>query len=155
MLLLWTDNLSVGIDQFDDDHKRLIAIINELHCSIQAARAKGAIDKEEIEIVLHRLQNYIRYHCDREELFMAKTEYPELDSHRKEHRRLEARIADMAERFRDSTNPEHAAEIMQFIFDWVTNHIFVYDRQYSSHLRANGLFDDLVDEMEPAGAFSQ
>jgi hemerythrin-like metal-binding protein len=155
MLLLWTDNLSVGIDQFDEDHKRLIAIINELHCSIQAARAKGEIDKTEIEIALHLLQNYIRYHCDREELFMAKTGYPELESHRQEHRRLEAKIADMAGRFQDSTDPEHAAEIMQFIFDWLTNHIFVVDRQYSSHLRANGLFDDLVDEMEPAGAFSQ
>jgi hemerythrin len=155
MLLLWTDNLSVGIDQFDDDHKRMIAIINELHCAIQAAGVKGAIDKEEIEIVLHRLQNYIRYHCDREELFMAKTGYPEFESHRAEHLRLEAAIADMAGRFRNSTDPEHAAEIMHFIFDWVTNHIFVLDRQFSSHLRANGLFEDLADELEPAGAFSQ
>jgi hemerythrin len=155
MLLLWTDNLSVGIDQFDEDHKRLIAIINELHSAIQAVDGNGQIEKEEIEIVLQRLENYIRYHCDREELFMAKTHYPDFESHRQEHLRLNVMIADMTDRFHGSTSPEDAAEIMQFLYDWLTNHIFVVDKKYSSHLRASGHFADEFPELEHAGSSHQ
>lgn len=140
MILMWTDNLSVGVKNLDDDHRRLIRLINELHGVIQDVDANGKIPVEEIEIALHRLENYFSYHCLEEERLMEQTGFPELREHRQQHQKFFATIAEMTQRFRGSTSPVHATEIMQFTYDWLTNHIFVTDRKYSSHLHAKGIF---------------
>jgi hemerythrin-like metal-binding protein len=150
MYLHWTDKLSVGIDQFDDDHKRLIGIVNELNNAIEAAGATGEIEKEEIDIVLNRLENYTKYHCDREEAFMEKTGYPGLNAHKQEHVRLEAMIANMREDFRESVDARGAVEIMRFISHWVTHHIFITDKKYTAHLQASGHLDDSFPIVKPA-----
>ncbi|MFZ1084211.1 MAG: bacteriohemerythrin [Terracidiphilus sp.] len=140
MLLMWTDNLSVGVKGFDDDHKRLIRLINELHGVIQDVDANGKIPVEEIEIALHRLENYFQYHCLEEERVMEQTGFPELREHRREHQNFFTKVTEMTQRFRNSTDPKDATELMQFIYDWLTNHIFVTDRKYSSHLHSQGIF---------------
>ncbi|MGA3160266.1 MAG: bacteriohemerythrin [Terracidiphilus sp.] len=139
MLLMWTENLSVGVKAFDDDHKRMIRMINELHGVLQDVDTEGKIPNEEIEIALHRLENYIQYHCMQEEAVMAKTGYAELEEHKEEHTQLAAILAEMARRFQGSTDPAHAGEIMQFIYDWLTNHINVTDKKYTVHLNSKGI----------------
>jgi hemerythrin len=136
MLLMWTDNLSVGIKAFDDDHKRLIAIVNELHYTIREAAASGQIAPEEIEIQLHRLENYTIYHCACEEKFLELTGYPKIEEHKREHAKLIAKIANMSARFKGSTRPEDAEEIMNFACRWVTEHIGASDKDYADHVRS-------------------
>jgi hemerythrin len=140
MLLMWTDNLSVGIKRFDDDHKRLLSILHELDSAARAADGSGKIEKEEIEIALHRLENYVRYHCDREEQVMAQTHYTGLKAHQVEHAKLAAMIAEMQARFKESTSVKDAAEVMQLIFDWLIDHIHVTDKQYSYHLHSHQVY---------------
>lgn len=139
MLLMWTENLSVGVKTFDDDHKRLIRMINELHGAIEDVDAQGKIGEEEIEIALHRLENYFTTHCLREEETMAKTGYPGLVEHKQEHQMFFATVTEMAQHFRGSRDPKHASEIMQFMYDWLTDHIFVIDRKYTMHMKAKGI----------------
>jgi hemerythrin len=133
---MWTDNLSVGVKYFDEDHKQLIRFINELHAAIQDVDAEGKIAEEEIEFALHRLENYFQYHCIQEEVFMDKIAYPEIDEHRECHKNFLRQVESMSESFRGSRNPQHAAELMQFIYDWLTNHINVVDRKYGDYLRS-------------------
>jgi len=139
MIVMWTRNLSVGIECFDEDHKRLIRMLNELHGAAQCLDASGNMESEEIEIALHRLENYTRYHCSQEEKAMARTGYPGLKSHQKEHEKLIAMIANMATRFRGSTSPIHAEELMQVIYEWIINHVNLIDKEYSAHLNARGI----------------
>ena len=140
MLLMWTENLSVGVKDLDDDHKQLIKMINQLHVAIQAVGKEGELDKEELEFVLHRLQNYTIYHCDKEEVLFETTGYPDTDRHKQQHRQLVTRIADLTGRFHNSTDPKHGAEIMQFIYDWLTQHIYQTDKKYSTHLHLHEIF---------------
>jgi hemerythrin len=142
MLIIWTDNLSVGMKAFDDDHKRLIQIINELHYLVQEGKAEGQIPLEEIEIQLHRLENYTRYHCACEEKLLAMTCYPKLAEHKLEHENLIAKIADMSERFKGSTCPSDAEELMNFAYEWVRDHISSTDKEYAEHLRSFDLSPD-------------
>jgi hemerythrin len=137
---MWTENLKVGIKDFDDDHRRVLRIINDLHHAIQDAVVTGKIEPIEMEIALHRLDNYIRYHCAQEELCMQLTRYPELEEHKKEHQKLNILIGDLHDRFCNSTDPKDAAEIAQFVSDWLIDHIFVTDRKYTAHLNAKGIF---------------
>ena len=70
---------------------------------------------------------------------MEQIGYPELREHRKEHRYFQDTITDMSQRFLGSTDPKQATELMQFIYTWLTDHINVTDKKYSSHLRAKGI----------------
>ena len=76
---------SVGVKEFDDDHKRLIRRINEMHGIIRDGNSTGKIEAEEIEIALHRLENYFQYHCLKEEEAMVKVGFSGLEEHRQEH----------------------------------------------------------------------
>jgi len=140
MLLMWTENLSVGVKDLDDDHKQLIAMINNLHTEIEAVGATGKLNRKTIEKALRRLHDYTKGHCEREELYFFQTGYPCQESHRQEHLKLIEMLAGMTERFHDSTSPQDATEIMQSVYDWVTGHIYVTDRQYSSHFHAHQIF---------------
>ena len=140
MLLMWTDNLSVGVEALDDDHKQLIAMINDLHGSIEAVGETGKIDKRHIEKVLWRIHEHSREHFEREELYFFQTGYPCQESHRQEHCKLIEKIAKMTAHFHDSTSPTEATEIMQSMCDWVTGHFFVTDRKYSSHFHPHQIF---------------
>ena len=140
MLITWTENMSVGVKSFDDDHKSLIRMMNTIHGVLENVDAEGKIPSEEIEVALNRLENYIHYHCNHEEIAMAKTGYAELEEHKQEHAKLAAMIAKMSWRFHGSTDPRDIAEIMQFIYDWLANHINVTDKKYTAHLNARGIF---------------
>ncbi len=140
MQVIWIENLKVNIKEFDEDHKRMLRMINELNSAIQDSAVTGEIEPVEMEIALHRLDNYIRYHCAQEELCMSLTGYPDLQQHKKEHAKLGALIGDLQGRFRESTNPKDAAEIERFVHEWIIDHIFVTDRKYASHLHSKGIF---------------
>ncbi|MGA3371656.1 MAG: bacteriohemerythrin [Terracidiphilus sp.] len=138
MKLMWTENLSVGVKDFDDDHKRLIRMVNELHDALQDADAEGKIADEEIEIALHRLENYFQYHCVQEEVMMTKIAFPGLEEHKLEHQKFFAKVAEMTQRFRGSSDAKDGTELMEFMFNWLTGHINVIDKQYGAYLRSKG-----------------
>jgi len=140
MALMWTENLSVGIKRFDEDHKRLIRSVNELQSEIEDARAKGRIDPVEIELILHRMENYAIWHFSSEEKAMDTTGFPGLDEHRTAHQNFIAIVAKMSERCMGSNDLKHADEIVQFIHAWITNHVYQMDGKYADHLHAHNIY---------------
>ncbi|MGA3133137.1 MAG: bacteriohemerythrin [Terracidiphilus sp.] len=134
MSLIWTQNMSVRIEQFDDDHKKLIRYVNELQSQIQDAKATGTIDPVEIEVIFHRMENYAKFHFSSEEKAMEKTGFPGLEEHRADHRNFIATVAKMSERFLGSNDLKHADEIMQFLHAWITDHVYRVDGKYVDHL---------------------
>jgi hemerythrin len=136
MKLMWTDHLSVGIKYFDEDHKHLIRFINELQSAIENVDAEGRIAEDEIEIALIRLENYFQYHCVQEEIFMKKIAYPEIEEHKTHHQFFLSQVEAMSQSFRGSRKPEDAVKLMEFMYDWVTNHINNADKKYGDYLRS-------------------
>lgn len=134
MSLIWTQNMSVRIEQFDDDHKRLIRYVNELQSEIQDAKAKGAIDPVEIEVIFHRMENYAKFHFSSEETAMEKTGFPGLDEHRAAHQNFIATVTKMSERCLGSNDLKHADEIVKFLHAWITDHVYRVDGKYADHL---------------------
>jgi len=67
-LLTWNPEMSVGVHALDEDHKRLIAMINE-----RIPMLAGQHDV--VGGVLRRLANYTVEHFQREETFFAETKY--------------------------------------------------------------------------------
>lgn len=144
MKLMWTENLSVGVRYFDEDHKRLIRMINELHDATQNVDSSGNIPEDEIEIALHRLENYFQYHCMQEEVFMATIKYPGIAEHKQCHQEFIAKVTAMSRSFSGSRDPKHGGELMQFMYDWLTDHIHGIDKQYGEYLQRENISQDTL-----------
>ena len=154
MLLVWTENLSVKIKELDDDHKKLIKVINELHYAILDGGTSGVVEAVEIEIALHRLENYARVHFVREERILAEADHADLEGQREAHCRMLSTVAEMSERFHESTSPRHASELMTFAYEWLTSHVYIADRKWADDLFARRMTTVRPNQSKPVSAAS-
>ena len=89
-LMEWNDKLSVGITQFDNEHKRLVAMVNDLFDGVQAGRGKDLLGP-----VLDGLITYTKTHFANEERYMQLHNFPEFAAHKAEHDALTKQVMDV------------------------------------------------------------
>jgi hemerythrin len=130
-LMQWTTKMSVGVPELDDDHKKLIAIINRL-----AEQSSGAPRQAILRQCLFALRRYAEAHFGREEKVMTACGYPELGRHKDEHQRFVERIREITERFDQDPDQEAGLvddDLLEFLRDWLTHHILIEDMAYRPH----------------------
>jgi methyl-accepting chemotaxis protein len=132
-LMAWESDLILGIRQIDDQHKQLVGMVNDLHRAMKQRRSTTIMAG-----ILDRLASYTGYHFGTEEELFKKHGYPETEPHLKIHRDLVAKVIDF------KTRVEHgdatiSMELMQFLKDWLANHIKVTDKKYVPFLQGKGL----------------
>lgn len=129
-LLQWSENLKIGIREIDEQHKALIAMVNELHQAIVARNAKDTARQ-----ILDRLADYPRtYFCDEEGL-MQRSGYSALDSHRQQHEDLIRRVGELRDQF-DTGNSKITFELMFILKTWLARHVNESDRRFGAYLMA-------------------
>lgn len=133
-LMTWNDRLSVGVAALDADHKKLVDMMNELYDSIQAGKGKDAVGK-----TLDGLISYASVHFAREEKFFAQTSYPSATAHKKEHADLTQQVLDVQKKYKAGASSVLSLEVMNFLKNWLLNHIQGSDKKYAPHLNANGI----------------
>ncbi len=131
-LITWTDDLSVGVQELDDQHKILIDMLNSLAEAIQAGKSR------ELRIaVFNKLLEYTKVHLTVEEGMLRIAQYPKFDEHKKEHESLVAQVLEFREKL--ATGEAHAsAELLMFLRRWLTDHIMKSDKAYEKHLLKMG-----------------
>ncbi|HEU0264647.1 MAG TPA: bacteriohemerythrin, partial [Geobacterales bacterium] len=92
-LLTWNDSYSVKISLFDDQHKKLIDMINDLHDAMKVGKGKEAMG-----VVLGRLADYTGNHFAAEEQKMKEHAFPGYEEHKKEHNLLMVQVGDLQQR---------------------------------------------------------
>jgi hemerythrin len=132
--MTWTSNLGVGVSELDDDHKKLIEIINELHDGISAGHKK-----EQLTSVLDHLVEYTKYHFAKEEKLFVKTSYLAAPTHKMEHESFVGRISNLQERLKVSPVAMLDLELMSFLRNWLVTHIQGSDKKYGPRLNAHGI----------------
>lgn len=130
----WNETLSVGVKTLDDDHKKLVDMINELVDGITSNRRQEALSQ-----VLDNLIHYTRFHFRREEEYLTRTGYSATDHHIKKHRELIRQVTDLQARFKSGGPSLLSLEVMKFLTEWLTHHIMVEDKSYRAHLNAHGI----------------
>ena len=128
-LMQWTPAMSVGLEPLDQDHRRLIDIINRL-----AENAGSGEDKEEqVRQCLYALMRYAETHFAREETVMKACDFPGLGHHLEEHGDFVGRIQRLTERFDQAPEKQSDVvndELLQFLKDWLRHHILIEDMAY-------------------------
>ena len=132
-LIEWGEQHSVHVQRFDEDHRQLIAMLNELHDAVQAGKGKNMVRR-----VLLGLAAFSEQHFAAEEVEMERTDFPEYQAHAAEHRQLVARVREFVRAY-EVGDTGVSREVLMFLHDWVEHHMQATDAKYSEHLNANGV----------------
>lgn len=130
----WTKDYSVGVAIFDDEHKKMIAIINQLHQAVEA----GAVAAD-LQRVCDSLVEYTLMHFRHEEMYFDDWAYPHAEAHIAAHAGLRQKVFDYRKQIQDRDAKVLADEMAVFLRDWLFQHILVEDRQYGKFLCEKGL----------------
>ena len=79
-LLEWSDDLSLGIAQIDDEHRMLFVYAQDFQKSVLNRDSDEKIDR-----LMGHLIRYTETHFAQEEVLMKKYHYPRLDEHHDLH----------------------------------------------------------------------
>jgi len=122
--VIWDTTLDVGVSHFNEDHRRLVGFINDLHGGIVSG-----LGIAQMTYILDGLIDYTKNHFAREEEMMAKHDYPDIKAHRREHYELMKQVAEFSARLGEG-KASFTLELMSFLKDWLVNHIKVTDMKY-------------------------
>lgn len=127
--LEWTDNLSVGVPLLDEDHRKLIGLINRVYQSV--ADGDG---EQVVKAVLDELIDYTNYHFRREERMMEAAGYPDTDDHRGVHAELSDQVVDFRRRYLADPSGFKPMTVFDFLSEWLMKHIIGRDLKYRPYL---------------------
>lgn len=133
-LMTWTDKLSVGVAALDDDHKKLVSMVNELYDAMQAGHGRESLGR-----ILDGLIQYTKMHFAREEKFFAQTGYPAAAPHKQEHEALTRQVLDVQKKYAGGAVATLSLDVMHFLKNWLVNHIQGSDQKYRPHLNEKGI----------------
>lgn len=132
-VIIWTDKLSIGVAEIDNQHRRLVALINELHDAIAVGR-----DRETLAKVLDELMDYTFYHFDTEERLMRDHRYMERGLHENQHRELTKTAAELQAAVKTG-NANLTWTTLHFLKDWLNHHILGADLNLGRFLNSKGI----------------
>ncbi|MDO9068334.1 MAG: hemerythrin family protein [Deltaproteobacteria bacterium] len=126
-LLEWKDEYCIGDAVIDEEHRNLFILANEI---FQIRNPEEALDK--IRPLLYKLYDYMKYHFDHEEAFMAQIKFQGIVFHKIRHSEIiDEMNAIMKSSHQISTLSEKLTEMM---VKWVLKHILEEDFKMKSTL---------------------
>ncbi len=132
---LWTDDLSVGNELIDEQHKQLITHLNSLAKAVEEQQGGRAVAD-----TLGFLIDYTDYHFSMEERNMLAHAYPGYDAHKVLHEEFKSILRRMeTEYLEDGPTPMLSESIDTLLMNWLIKHIQVVDVQFGSFLESNGI----------------
>jgi hemerythrin-like metal-binding protein len=126
--LVLDQTLTIGIDEIDDDHKKLVNIFNILNHSLTEGAAT-----DYVAAVLEELINCTVWHFSHEERLMLKYGYDRFEDHKAEHKDLIESARELQQKFIQTGNLDER-EDLEFLERWLTEHILVADLRLGTHL---------------------
>jgi hemerythrin len=130
----WNENLSVHVKQFDDQHKKLVKMLNDLHEAMKQGKGQEVLGKTLAELV-----NYTNTHFADEERLMKLHQYAGYEQHKKEHNMLVIQVFEVQKSYTEGKAVLTQA-VMSFLKGWLQNHIQGEDKKYSQLMNSKGIF---------------
>ena len=130
----WSDKISVGIQEIDEQHKQLVELINRLYDAMTGGEDKVKATQE----IMAELMQYTVVHFAVEECLFRIFEYPDYEDHCTHHEELRNQVFEINLKVQ-SGEQLVTPELLFFLRKWITNHIMVEDKKYSPFLLKQGM----------------
>ena len=132
-LIQWGPGLYTGIAIIDEDHKKLVDMLNKLNAAMKEGKGK-----EILASLLHDLVQYTVKHFGHEEQLMTQHKYADSVRHIAEHKKLVAEVVAFKEKLESGT-AMISIDLLKFLRDWLGTHILLSDKKLGDALAADGV----------------
>jgi hemerythrin len=134
MRIEWREQLSVGNEAIDDDHKHLLCILNGVDV-VRRRKPKRAF----LLAFLDEMRTYTEEHFGREERLLFEVGYPRFEEHKKSHQLLLNEFNLVCKQVEALGEEEDASsvafDLIKFLQSWLINHIIREDKEFAPYLR--------------------
>jgi diguanylate cyclase (GGDEF)-like protein/hemerythrin-like metal-binding protein len=155
----WTQDLAVGIEEIDNQHKELIKRMDNLLEAI--SQGKG---RQELHSILKFMEDYCRIHFVMEERLMLTYYYPKYQAHKAVHAKFIDELNNLKNEFETiGAVLSLVMRVQSKTIDWLTDHIAKVDKQWGSYLKdkkkdgeyyqGNGVIFPIKDRKVDIGSF--
>ena len=132
MATQWTEALSLGVAEIDEQHKELFRRVDQVLAGLAAG------DRSEISRLLDFLGQYVVVHFGAEEGLMRSRAYPDFPMHKAEHDRFLEDLAALHEEHRAQGPTEVlVSRVNRQVADWLRVHILGTDAVLARWLRSH------------------
>lgn len=132
-LIRWNDSFSVNVSKIDQEHKKLVEMVNELTDAMKEGQGKEVLGE-----ILNGLIAYTASHFQTEENYFRQVKYPYADEHKEEHVAFVQKVSEFKQEF-DAGRATVSVNVLQFLSKWLQTHIKGADQKYSSYLNEKGI----------------
>jgi hemerythrin len=129
----WSPAFSVNVKKFDDQHKKLVELVNQLHDAMKAGEGNTMLG-----VVLQSLISYTGTHFADEEKMMQANAYPDLARHKAAHENLVKQVLELQKKAQ-AGGGVITLTVMNFLKDWLVTHIQGEDKKYGHYFNAKGI----------------
>jgi len=128
MIVFWEPKFSVNNKQIDAEHQKLFELINLLGSHMMTGQGYVVIKD-----VLRDLLRYTEKHFANEEKLFKATPYPHAAMHCLEHQKLTQQVRELQKKLEKNTSGL-SVEVLEFLKNWIENHILSVDYGYREWL---------------------
>lgn len=128
-----TSDYIMNISEIDAQHRHFASILDKVYDAIlhsSPREVQGGL--------LDDLINYAVIHFGTEEKYFDQFNYEGAVEHKAEHRKLEEQVLKFQTEFK-SGEKDISVELIDFLEDWLINHLMVMDKKYVDCFHKNGL----------------
>jgi hemerythrin len=134
MAYQWDSSLETGHEKIDNQHKQLIAALNNI-----IGASKEGKGSEEIFKTLDFLTGYTIMHFSTEEKLQLQYNYPDYLVHKRYHDEFKVTVAELTKRLTDEGPTEEMIGIVTTtIGNWLLNHIKGDDFRMAAFIQSQG-----------------
>ena len=132
-MIVWRNEMSIGVKVIDEDHKELFRIINEF---------EDCKTRKSAETVAKKLFSYTNSHFRREEELQIEYQYPLRDQQKEDH---ESIINDLRALIKSAfidakhTDEEIIANLSDLAHQWIVGHVIKSDMKMKSFFKTHPL----------------
>lgn len=133
IFMKWEPGFNLGIEKIDNQHKKIVELINVLNSAVMNKDADLKISS-----MLDEMTDYADYHFKTEEAYFKEFQFPLLEEHINQHNAFIEKVKEFKAKHEAGTSITF--RLMNYLRKWLTNHILDSDREYvdiiKSHLAA-------------------
>jgi diguanylate cyclase (GGDEF)-like protein/hemerythrin-like metal-binding protein len=129
---VWDDLFITGLDAVDEQHHRLVDLVNELSASFIAGED---LDDAALQLVVAKLTDYANYHFTEEERLMEEVgiDPRHVKHHMATHRKFVEQVTAVWESRHSMSEP--ATGILEFLIAWLSFHILGEDQALARQIK--------------------
>jgi len=132
-MIKWNDKYSVDISLIDKQHKKLFELISKAEIV-----EKLNNNPKNVLAILDQMTEYVLEHFEIEERYMKEFNFSGYQSHKNEHIDFTNTTLDYKNRAIGGEF-QVTGEILEYLKQWIVNHIQVTDKKYIDCFKQNGL----------------